>query len=91
MLKSRRYPRERPHSWHRLFLRTLNFGLRFALAIMDFLAMSDSYKCWVEMFSKSLVQNIYLRIFTLLSQQKAYRAFSEATVLQYHWEHWSQK
>ncbi len=31
--------RDRPHNGHRLYLRTLNFGVRFAFAIMLFLAI----------------------------------------------------
>ncbi|AEJ38538.1 hypothetical protein TPY_0336 [Sulfobacillus acidophilus TPY] len=33
------YPWGRPHNWQRWYFRTLYFGVRFALAINDFLAI----------------------------------------------------
>jgi len=39
----RRYPRARPHRWHRVYLRTPNFGPRFTFAIHDFFAIAAPY------------------------------------------------
>ena len=42
----RRNARGRPHSGHRLYLRTANFGLRFAWAIFESLAIRLSSLYW---------------------------------------------
>jgi hypothetical protein len=53
--KSRRNARGRPHRWQRLYLRTLNFGVRFHFSTIDFFAKPApldrrAYRCRKGMF-----------------------------------------